>query len=263
MPAFALPPWRHQRDERGHLNRDETAESKLHPNAAGVILPNIMAHPNAIPIILRQNCGGICISPRMINQTDSNRREFLKKSAATTLALGVGVSLLGSSTAARAAEEDNVSMPGMVKPVPNEELFRKGVIGPAELSLVTSKIAIDKATDAQTKEFAGFELTEAIAVTTVLKELGTPVPEMGDMAKQTLESLKAAPKGIEFDKAYMTAQLQNHVFLRNHATDYLKNSTGKTDPAETQTRHLATLALATFKEHVALCQRISAQLKES
>ncbi|MGI4869682.1 MAG: hypothetical protein ACRYFX_00735 [Janthinobacterium lividum] len=30
------------------------------------------------------------------------------------------------------------------------------------------------------------------------------------------------------------------------------DSAGKTTPAESQTRHLATLALATFKEHVAI-----------
>ncbi|MBC7458332.1 MAG: hypothetical protein H7235_08650 [Bdellovibrionaceae bacterium] len=54
----------------------------------------------------------------------------------------------------------------------NEKEFRMGVIGPAELSLATSKIAATKASQKNAKEFAGFELTEAIAVTGVLKDLG-------------------------------------------------------------------------------------------
>ena len=57
--------------------------------------------------------------------------------------------------------------------------FEMGVIGPAQLSLVTSQIAVDRARKADAREFAGFELTEAIAVTTVLKQLGNSVPPMG------------------------------------------------------------------------------------
>lgn len=198
----------------------------------------------------------------MKDLNNADRRDFLKGAAVTALAVGAGLSSIGLMGAtARAADDDKVSMPGGVKPVANEELFRKGVIGPAELSLASSRLAVDKATDRQAKEFAGFELTEAIAVTSVLKALGTPVPPMSEMAKSILESLKAAPKGPEFDKLYMLAQLKNHEFLRDHAQDYLKTTVGKTDMPEQNTQKLATLALATFKEHVALCQRISTELR--
>ncbi len=192
-----------------------------------------------------------------------DRRDFLKSSIKGTVALGLGLSALGlAPSSAQAAEKEAVSMPGDKKPVTNEELFRMGVIGPAELSLVTSQLAVEKATDEDTKEFAGFELTEAIAVTTVLKELGTPVPTPDAKAKATLEKLQSAAKGAAFDKAYITAQLENHEFLRDHATDFLKNSSAKTsDKAEQQGQHLATLALATFKEHVAITKRISSELK--
>lgn len=196
-----------------------------------------------------------------MNPTD--RRDFLKNSVKGTLALGLGLSALGLSTPfSQAAEKEAVSTPTDKKPVMNEEQFRLGVIGPAELSLVTSRLAVDKATDKDAREFAGFELTEAIAVTTVLKELGTPVPTPDAKAKATLEKLQSAPKGAAFDKAYIMAQLENHEFLRDHAADYLKNSPGKTgDKAEQQGQHLATLALATFKEHVAITKRISSELK--
>ena len=125
--------------------------------------------------------------------------------------------------------------------------------------MATSKIATEKASQKNAKEFAGFELTEAIAVTTVLKDLGTPIPPMDAKAKATLEKIKNTPPGNEFDKTYIQAQLENHEFLRDLAQGYLSNSKG-TSAAENQGRHLATLALATFKEHVAITQRILSEL---
>ncbi len=194
---------------------------------------------------------------------DTNRREFLKTSVKGAAVLGVGLSSLSLLTTAQAAaDKADVSMPGDKKPVTNEELLRLAIIGPAELSLVTSQLAVEKATNKNTKEFAGFELTEAIAVTTVLKELGTPVPTPDGKAKATLEKLKSAEKGAAFDEAYITAQLENHEFLRDTAADYLERTQGsKENKAEQQTQHLATLALATFKEHVAITKRISGELK--
>ena len=196
-----------------------------------------------------------------MNHTD--RREFLKTSVKGAVVLGVGLSSLSLlSTAQAAADKADVSMPGDKKPVTNEELFRMGVIGPAELSLLSSKLALEKATDKDVKEFAGFEETEAIAVTSVLKQLGTAVPAPDAKAKATMEKLEAASKGAEFDKAYIMAQYENHVFLRDHAEDYLKHAEGSKDSAaELQGQHLATLALATFKEHVAITKRISGELK--
>lgn len=189
-----------------------------------------------------------------------DRREFLKTSLKTTTAVGMGVVAFSALTASAARDDMTaVSQPGNTKPVPTEELFRKGVIGPAELSKATSDIAKDKATNKNAKEFAGFEYTEAIAVTTVLKDLDTPVPPMDSKAQATLAKIKSS-SGAEFDRIYITAQLENHEFLRDHAMAYLKNAEGKTSPAESQGRHLATLALATFKEHVAICQRILGEL---
>ena len=186
------------------------------------------------------------------------RRDFFKRSLSGTLALGAGMplvtSLLSSFTAEAAIFSDDSTMAA------TEKEFRQGVIGPAELSLITSQIAVNKATDKYAKEFAGFELEEAKAVTSVLKDLGTPVPAMNAKAQATLTKIKTST-GAAFDKAYIQAQLENHEFLRDLAQNYLKNSAGKTSPAESQTRHLATLALAVFKEHVALTKQILGELK--
>ena len=140
--------------------------------------------------------------------------------------------------------------------------FEMGVIGPAQLSLVTSQIAVDRATKPDAREFAGFELTEAIAVTTVLKQLGNAVPPMDAKAQATLAKIRSAATGADFDRAYIDAQYENHMFLRDLAAAYLANSSPNTrDMAEMHGRHLATLSGATFKEHVAITQRIAAELR--
>ncbi|HEY4108284.1 DUF4142 domain-containing protein [Puia sp.] len=137
----------------------------------------------------------------------------------------------------------------------NEEKFREGVMPRAQLSILASQLAVDKTTQPNAKEFAGFELEEAIAVVTVLKDAGTPTREISAEGTQLLEKLKAAT-GKEFDKLYMHAQLTNHEFLRDLAKDYLSSAADKSSPAETETRHLATIALFAFNEHVALSKRI-------
>jgi predicted outer membrane protein len=185
------------------------------------------------------------------------RRNFIKKTFLGTIAVGAGMSILTPSMQSFATLGDDSEVVPNAK---NEKEFRMGVIGPAELSLATSRIAQEKASQKNAKEFAGFELTEAIAVTGVLKDLGTPVPPMDAKAKATLEKIKNTPSGNEFDKTYIKAQLENHEFLRDLAQNYLNNSKDKTTAAESQGRHLATLALATFKEHVAITQRILGEL---
>lgn len=147
------------------------------------------------------------------------------------------------------------------KTAKTEADFRNGVIGPAELSLATSKIAVDKATNEHAKIFAGYELAEAIAVTDVLRDLGTAVPEMDEKAKATLAKIQSA-SGDEFDMAYIQAQLENHEYLRDLAEGFLANSSpSNKDMAEMHGRHLATLSHAVFVEHVDITTRILAELK--
>lgn len=202
-----------------------------------------------------------------VNETTQqpvNRRAFLTGLAAagvgaTVLATGAwgGVESAQAATAPKQPEADTGHNYPMAPPhAKTEGQFRMGVIGPATLSLITSQIAVDKATHPMAKEFANFELREAIGVTTVLKELKTPVPPMDAKARATLQKIKSAPQGAAFDKAYITAQLANHEFLRDLAETYLANSAGHTSMPEMHGRHLAMLALATFKEHVVHTKQI-------
>jgi putative membrane protein len=148
-------------------------------------------------------------------------------------------------------------------PAPNArtaEEFSKGVIGPASLSVAVSKLAVHKATDADTKQFANFELREAIAVVGILTSMNTLVPPMTAAGEALLIQLENSAGKI-FDQAYMGAQLANHEFLRDLAESYLSNSTGPADPEEIHGRHLAALAITAFKEHVVLAKNISRALE--
>ena len=112
---------------------------------------------------------------------------------------GLGVSVLGLVASVQAATtpqqpeaETGRDYPMVTPNAKTEKQFRMGVIGPAMLSLVASQIAVDKTTNPEAKEFANFELREAIAVTTVLKSLNTLVPAMDATARAILAKIKAA-----------------------------------------------------------------------
>ena len=157
----------------------------------------------------------------------TNRRSVL--AGAVALAAVPLVTAMAQSSA-QAETEARTPTPAMpdISGVRTAKEFAAGVIGPAELSLASSKIAVERATNPMVKEFAGFELTEAIAVTTVLKELGTTVPAPDAMAKATLAKIRDAHEGATFDRDYITAQVENHKFLRALATAYLKNAPKET-----------------------------------
>ena len=185
-----------------------------------------------------------------------------------TILTGAAVALVAAPAAALAQRRGRMDHDPAATPMPDvsgvrtHQQFEMAVFGPAQLSLVTSQIAVDRAHKPDAREFAGFELTEAIAVTTVLKQLGNSVPPMDAKAQATLERIRSAASGQTFDRAYIDAQYENHVFLRDLATAYLANSPADTtDMGEMHGRHLATLALATFKEHTMITYRIAGELR--
>ncbi|RFM29025.1 DUF4142 domain-containing protein [Deminuibacter soli] len=183
-------------------------------------------------------------------QENDQRRDFLKKSA-TIIA---GLSMSGALLSSFHANGRNIRQLTGGTAI-TEDKFRSEVMPRAQLSILASQLAVDKAMQKNAKEFAGFELEEAIAVVKVLNDTQTPVPPMSEEGKALIEQLKSS-SGNDFDKLYMQAQLSNHEFLRDLAKTYLGDAKGKTSPGEKETQHLATLALFAFNEHVALCKRI-------
>lgn len=187
-----------------------------------------------------------------------NRRTFLKKSITGAAAVSLGLSFIGSllpASEAKAADVKNI----LQKTGIDARNFCDNVMPRAQLSLLASQIAIDKAVQKNTKEFAGFELMEATTVIKVLKELGTQEQTISKDGRAFIASLKTA-SGNAFDKLYMHAELSNHEFLRNLADKYVKEAKARNVAAEQEARHLAYVALYAFTEHVTMSKRIYGEL---
>lgn len=135
-------------------------------------------------------------------------------------------------------------------------------IGRAELTRAAAQAAMEKATRPDVRELAGYELMEAKAVISCLKELGAPVPPLGPDARSALETISNASKGNAFDRAYVAAQCENHAYMRDLTAAYLECSDPRaSDPNERQGRQLATMALCSATEHAAIANRISREIR--
>ena len=126
------------------------------------------------------------------------------------------------------------------------------------LSLATSRVAKEKATDPMVKAFAGWEVAEQETIADILKSMesegkaegalkppsSSEVEAMLDAeGKATLDKLKAA-SGAEFDHAYVTAQLDGHRKLLAIQEEYLKVGQNREHLSVTK------LARGQIKEHI-------------
>jgi putative membrane protein len=151
---------------------------------------------------------------------------------------------------------------GDLSNVRNVQQYAAQAVARAELSRAVSEAAMEKATRPDVRELAGYELMEAKAIISVLRELGAPAPQMGPDAKSVLDMITAASRGTPFDRAYVAAQCENHAYLRDLTAAYLENSDPRSsDAKERQGRQLATLALCSFTEHAATANRISRDIR--
>jgi len=126
------------------------------------------------------------------------------------------------------------------------------------LSLATSRVAVDKASDPMVKEFAKWEVAEQETIADILKSMEMDGKAEGALeppsdseieamleaeGKAALEKLKAA-SGAAFDKAYVTAQLGGHKKLLAIQEDYLKVGENR------EHLNVTKLARGQIKEHV-------------
>ena len=186
-----------------------------------------------------------------------NRRSLIAGLAVAGAAAPIILSQSRTAFSATPMEVGPMMDPAGVKTAAD---FFKAVIPRAEISLVTSQEAVGKASNKNAKEFAGFELGEAVTVNMVIKDMGITSPALGDDVKAMFAKMMAEGEGSAFDRSYIAFQLANHEYLRNLADGYLYNTTATPDMAEKHGRHLATLMVAVFKEHVAICKRISEEV---
>lgn len=132
------------------------------------------------------------------------------------------------------------------------------------LSLVTSRMAVQKAQNPQTKQFAQFEVAEQETIAEVLKSMqGANITtgqgaatnaeadaHLDDKGKAILKKLQDAKAGTDFDKEYVKAQTEGHNELLKIQETYI--GAGKVR----EEVNVAKLARGQVKEHLTLLQLI-------
>ncbi|MFK0335492.1 DUF4142 domain-containing protein [Rhizobium sp. NPDC090275] len=126
------------------------------------------------------------------------------------------------------------------------------------LSLATSRVATEKASDPMVKEFAKWEVAEQETIAYILKSIKMEGKAQGALqrpsdseveamlheeSKSALEKLKVT-SGAAFDKAFVTAQLDGHKKLLAIQEDYLKVGQNREHLSVTK------LARGQIKEHI-------------
>ncbi len=127
------------------------------------------------------------------------------------------------------------------------------------LSLQTSQVAAEKATDPMVREFAMLEVGEQTAIASVLSatETGAQPPALPEDQTAMVNDLNAMEAGAEFDRMYIEAQIDGH----NQLLEIQRSIVADTDPTvEVITARLAEQAVMS---HLAMLAHIQAMLDQS
>lgn len=172
------------------------------------------------------------------------------------------ISSLAAGAAGTALMATMALNPSKAHAAPMGEAETKHVSGTkavGSLSLASSRVALEKASDAMAKEFAKWEVAEQETIADILKTMESgsdkaegalhppgeaEVEAMIDAeGKKKLADLKAM-SGAGFDKAYVTAQLDGHKKLLDIQEAYLKVGQNREHLSVTK------LARGQIKEHI-------------
>jgi putative membrane protein len=178
-----------------------------------------------------------------------------------SILLGVSAAAIASSALAQSRGPAPGPAPDMGK-AETDHMQETMKIG--SLALATSRIALQKAQDAQVKQFAQFEVAEQETIADVLKSMqGANVTtgqgaatnveaqaNLDDKGKATLKKLQDAKAGAAFDKEYVKAQTDGHTELLKVQENYIKAGNIR------EQINVAKLARGQVKEHLTLLQSI-------
>jgi putative membrane protein len=122
---------------------------------------------------------------------------------------------------------------------------KTAAIGTASLTM--ANLALEKAHGAKVREFAKFEKDEQITVAGILKSMDPSLSASSpprDVA-EAIDKLKNM-RGGEFDREFVSAQIEGHEMLRSIQEEYLKEGTDQ------GTINATKLVLGMINEHLAL-----------
>jgi len=184
------------------------------------------------------------------------------------LLIGGAVTLAAAQTAfaqSRGPAPGTADQPSAAEARHIQDTMRVGAV-----ALATSRLAMQKAQNASVRQFAQFEVAEQETIAEVLKSMqGANVTSgqgaatnaeakdnMDEKGKQMLQKLQSAKSGAEFDIEYLKGQKEGHQELLKIQEAYV--SSGRMREAV----NVAKLARGQIKEHLALIDTISGQIKK-
>jgi putative membrane protein len=177
------------------------------------------------------------------------RRKLLMSGAIAVAGLSVlGRTSFAATDAAGSAEKQHM-----------DNTMRVG-----SLSLATSQLALEKAHNEYVKMFAEFEVAEQETIADIIKTMqgagsnattGQASPptaiihdQLDAKGKQVLDKLKSVKAGEDFEREYISAQIDGHQELLKIQETYLKSGTVREEIS------VAKLARGQIKEHLALLE---------
>lgn len=158
------------------------------------------------------------------------------------------------------AESAKPAPAGVTESPKNVAEFGTSISVPGTVSLMTSQIAVKKATSPDVKDFARFEVSEQETISSILTDMGTPKPKLSAEEQAMIDDLKATKEGPEFDKKYLQAQVDGHTQLNTIVDNYLSDVKAST-PEEKEGKHLAMLANSTIDSHLEMSKKMLAKMK--
>jgi predicted outer membrane protein len=139
------------------------------------------------------------------------------------------------------------------------------------VALETSRIAQQKAQNADLKRFATFEVQEQTTLSEVLHSMmeptatsatGTasatsaPAMQMDAQSREMIQRLQNTQAGEAFDRQYLQGQMEGHSGLLQVQTQYLQSN-----PQNREHVNVAKMARGMITEHIALLEEIQTKMK--
>jgi len=139
------------------------------------------------------------------------------------------------------------------------------------VALETSRIAQQKAQNADLKRFATFEVQEQTTLSEVLHSMmepaatsatgaasGTSAPamQMDAQSREMIQRLQNTQPGEAFDRQYLQGQMEGHSALLQVQTQYLQSN-----PQNREHGNVAKLSRGVITEHIALLEEIQTKMK--
>ena len=139
------------------------------------------------------------------------------------------------------------------------------------VALETSRIAQQKAQNADLKQFATFEVQEQTTLSEVLHSMmepaatsatgaasgaSAPAMQMDAQSREMIQRLQNTQAGEAFDRQYLQGQMEGHSGLLQVQTQYLQSN-----PQNREHVNVAKMARGMITEHIALLEEIQTKMK--